>query len=222
MNHSFAHVVSYVTGGLGAAIGFVAHLDPALITAVVGASAAPYVGPAIVLAGALVNAAHGFGLVGSKPAAVSVSPTVKALAVLGLAGLLSATTAGLLTGCATVAKVDAAVTSPAAQPTITLVAEGAVLAAEAKGVSAAQINVIAKAALAADSGVTASLGAVDTAVNAAAEKANLPTQYWPLIQLFENAVTETVASKVGNNATVAATQAAVADVLNAIIAASGG
>lgn len=207
MKFTVPHGIAAGLSALAALLPVIQTVAPAAVPGPAGIAVAGGIGLALTIGHAIYDAV--------KPDIV-----VKVL-FLGLAvGVIGSSTQ--LTGCATVAKVDAVVTSPAAQPTITLVAEGAVLAAEAKGVTAEEINVIAKAALAADSGVTASLGAVDAAVNDAAEKAKLPAQYWPLIQLFENAVTETVAAKVGDNATVAATQAAVADVLRAVIVASGG
>jgi len=112
------------------------------------------------------------------------------------------------------------VTSAQAQPIITAAADVAVATAEAHGISATQINSIASQALAADSGTAASLAEVGTLVNQQLAKLNLPPADLAAAQVVEIALGAAIQAQVGNNATAAQTQAAVADILKAIIAAT--
>ena len=94
--------------------------------------------------------------------------------------------------------------------------------AEAKGISAAQINSIAKQALAADSGATATLAELAALVNAQLAKLTLPAADIQAAAIVEGALGAAIDAQVGQNPTAAATQAAAADVLQAIVAATGG
>lgn len=127
-----------------------------------------------------------------------------------------------LSGCATVSKIDAAITSPAAQPYITAAVDVAVATAETKGVSAAQINSIAKVALAADQGVGATLATISGVVNTQLAKLKLSPGDQAAAAILELALDAAIDAKIGKNPTIAQSQAAAADVLNAVIAASGG
>lgn len=127
-----------------------------------------------------------------------------------------------LAGCATFAKITAAVSSPQAQPFIQAGAQVAVATAESKGVTAAQIINVAQKALQADSGTAATLATVGQIINAELVKLNLPAGDIAAASILEASFSVYIQSQLGNNATVAQTQAAVADVLNAIIAAAGG
>lgn len=98
----------------------------------------------------------------------------------------------------------------------------AVATAEQKGVPAAQINKVAKAALAADSGVSGTLAAVSILVDQAIATSGLPAADLAAAKILEVAIGAAITSKVGNSASLAQAQAAVADVLKAVIAASGG
>jgi hypothetical protein len=98
----------------------------------------------------------------------------------------------------------------------------AVATAEQKGVPAAQINKVAKAALAADTGVAGSLAAISGLVDQAIANSGLPAADLAAAKILEVAISAAIAAKVGNNADLAAAQADVAVVLNAVIAASGG
>ena len=126
--------------------------------------------------------------------------------------------ASTLTGCATMQKVF----SPSAAPYVTAAVDVAVATAESKGVSAAQINSIAKQALAADTGAGASLAAVTALVNAQVAKLNLPAGDLAAVQILEVALTAAVQQQIGQNPNVAVAQADVAQLLNAVISATGG
>ncbi len=134
--------------------------------------------------------------------------------------IASALTCALaLSGCQTV---SAWFGSPNSAPIITAAVDVAVATAEQKGVQAAQINSIAKQALAADSGVSATLATVASVVNAQLAKLNLPAGDLAAANILEVAIGAAIEAKIGNNASVAQAQAAVAQVLNAVIAATGG
>jgi hypothetical protein len=96
----------------------------------------------------------------------------------------------------------------------------AVDVAEGQGITAAQIHRIASFALAADSGTGGTLAALSNLVNAQIAAAHLPPTDQAAISVFEVALSAAISAKIGNNATVAATQAAVADVLKDVIAAT--
>lgn len=112
--------------------------------------------------------------------------------------------------------------SPASQPVIDAVVLVAVATAESKGVPAAQINKVAKSALAADTGVTGTLAAVSALVDQAISNSGLPAADLAAAKILEVALAAAITAKVGDNANLAAVQADVAVVLNSVIAASGG
>ena len=223
MKLTFAHIIGYVAGGLGV----VAGLNPTVVAAMVGPGAAVYVAPVVAGAGAALVFLHDIGLIPSKPGATITSvakmlPLFLALAI-PLAVCIS------LSGCATAAvvaagvtTVDTVVTGPAAQPFIEAGVLAAVTEAERKGITAAQINSVAKQALAADSGTTATLAEVAALVNAQLDKLDLPAGDMQAASVIEGALNVAIGVVVGANPTVAATQAATADVLQAIITATGG
>jgi hypothetical protein len=136
------------------------------------------------------------------------------LALLALAFIVAGS------GCATVAKVDAAITSPAAQPYIEAAVDAAVATAEVKGVTALQINNAAKAALAADKGVAVSLATISGSVNTQLAKLKLPQKDQAAVAILEVAIDAAIDAKIGANPTIAKSQAAVADVLQALITAT--
>jgi hypothetical protein len=215
MKLTFPHVVGYISGGLS----FVAGLNPALVAALVGPSAAPYAVPVIAGAGATLVFLHDIGLIPSN-ASPAVTGT-KALPVL-LALSLALAVCASVSACATLTKADSAATGPAAQPYIQAGALAAVATAEANGISAAQINSIAKQALSADSGATATLAEVAAVVNAQLLKLNLPAADMTAAAFVEGGLEAAINAQVGANPTIAATQAAAADVLKAVISATGG
>lgn len=135
--------------------------------------------------------------------------------------------ATLMTACALMAlcacaSVQSFFGSPASQPVIDAVVLVAVATAESKGVPAAQINKVAKSALAADTGVTGTLAAVSALVDQAISNSGLPAADLAAAKILEVALAAAITAKVGDNANLAAVQADVAVVLNSVIAASGG
>lgn len=206
MKFSFAHAVSIISGGLAT----VAALNPALVAAFVPAPFIPYAVAAIAGAGVLVNIVHGV-----TPKAPSVTTLAK-VAVLFLVGAFSVAS---LPGCTSVTSFLSSPTGAAVVDASVLVA---VATAEQKGVPVEQINKVAKAALAADSGVTGSLSAISALVDQAIANSGLPAADLAAAKILEVAVAASISAKVGNSASLAQAQAAVADVLKAVIAASGG
>lgn len=214
ISHYGAHLAGYLVGACTIIAGF----NPKLLP--------PQYAVAVAAAGLVVTAAHNGFKAGTAQAVIAAagnaalqaaqsSTVVKMLPLLLLAGL-----GGLsLHGCASTA---AKVTTPGAQPYITAAADVAVATAEQNGVSAAQINAIAKQALAADSGAGATLAAVTAVVNAELVKLKLPAGDLAAAQVLEAALEVAIAQQIGSNASVGQYQAAVADVLQAIIAATGG
>jgi len=96
----------------------------------------------------------------------------------------------------------------------------AVLVASTQGVSAAELNAIGKAALAADAGAAASLEALQALLEKAFAKLALPAADQNAINIFVAAVAGALAAEIGSNTTVQQAQALVADVLNDLIAAT--
>lgn len=121
----------------------------------------------------------------------------------------------VLSGCATLL-------APSSQPFVVAAVDVAVATAETKGVPAAQINKVAKAALAADTGVSGTLAVVSALVDDAIAKSGLPAADLAAAKILEVALSASIQTKLGDNASLAQTQAAIADVLKAVIAASGG
>jgi uncharacterized protein YceK len=179
----------------------------------VGPAAAPYVAPSIIAAGTLLTLLHDTGVIPSKPAPIitSVAKMVPLMMAIMLAG-------SVLSGCSTLSKL----TGPSAQPYVTAAVDIAVATAESKGVPAAQINAIAKQALAADQGTAASLVAVAAVVNAQLAKLNLPPGDLAAAQILEAALGAQIQVQIDKNPGVATAQAAIAQVLQSVIAATGG
>lgn len=133
----------------------------------------------------------------------------------------------LMTACALMAlcacaSIQSFFGSPASQPIVDAVVLVAVATAEQKGVPAAQINKVAKAALVADTGVAGSLAAISALVDDAIAKSGLPAADLAAAKILEVALAAAITSKIGNNADLAAVQSDVAVILNSVIAASGG
>lgn len=204
MKFSFAHVVSVISGGLAT----IAALNPALVAAVVPAPFLPYAVASIAGAGVLINIIHGV-----TPKTAETAAKVFPLMLVGMLMVSS------LPGCASV---ESFLGSPNGQIVAVAAVDVAVATAEQKGVPAAQINKVAKAALAADTGVSGSLAVISALVDDAIAKSNLPAGDLAAAKILEVALGASIQSKIGNSANVAAAQAAIADVLRAVIAASGG
>lgn len=210
------HLAAYVVS----AASLVAGLDPAIVP--------PQYSAVVAGAGLITALAHHSYKAGAASAVLSAAanavnasatPVKLMLVVFLLAPML------MLSGCQTIApavqKVGTAITAPEAQPYIAAGVDVAVATAEAKGVSAAQINSIAKAALAADTGTAATLAAVGQVINAELVKLNLPAGDLAAAQILELSFQVAIQKQVGTDPTLALTQAAVADVLKAFIAATG-
>ncbi len=123
-----------------------------------------------------------------------------------------------MTGCAAISNWFG---SPSSAPYIQAAVDIAIATAEAKGISATQINTIAKAALAADSGTTTTLAAVAGLVDSQISKLHLPPGDQAAADILVTAISAAISAKVGTNTSVANAQAAAAVVLNDVIAATG-
>jgi len=222
-----ASYAGHLGGYLAAAAGIVGQIDPKLLP--------PQYAFLTSVAGLVTVVAHNGFKAGQTSAAVQAAAqaATKALTaaapvllvgilLAGSMGLSGCTTAQLAKANAVVTKVNAAVTSPQAQPVIKAAALVAVGTAEAKGITAAQIVSICNQALAADSGAGASLSAVAGVVNAQLAKLNLPAADLLAAEVIEQGFAATIQAQLGANPTLAQSQAAVADVLNAVLAAAGG
>jgi hypothetical protein len=96
----------------------------------------------------------------------------------------------------------------------------AVLVASTEGVSAAEINTAARAALAADNGAVSTLAALGALLEKEFAKLKLPAGAQNAINILIAAISGALAGKIGNNTTVQQAQAIIADVLNDIISAT--
>jgi hypothetical protein len=123
----------------------------------------------------------------------------------------------LFSGCSTI---EGWFGSPNSAPYIQAAVDIAVATAESKGISAAQINSIAKQALAADTGTTATLAAIATLVDQQIAKLKLPAGDQAAANILMAALEAVITAKIGTSKTVAAAEAATALVLNDVIAAS--
>jgi hypothetical protein len=125
-----------------------------------------------------------------------------------------------LAGCASV---ESFFKSPTAAPVIAVAVDLAVGTAESKGIAPADINRIAKLALAADTASTsATLATVASVVNAQIAKLKLPAADMAAATILETAIEAAIAGKINGNASVSVAQTDAAEVLNAVIAATGG
>ena len=126
-----------------------------------------------------------------------------------------------LAGCAVWPKLA----SPSAAPFIQAGIDVAVTTAEQKGITAAQINKVAKTALAADSGTTATVTAIEGVVNAQLVALKLPPGDLAAAQLLMATLGSIITAELqkGSAAAITAqTQVAVATILKDVIAATGG
>lgn len=215
----FGHLMAYLIS----ADVIVASVDPSLLPV-------KYAG-VIAVAGAIAAAAHNVSKATSTPpAAVDMNevavkgdtvvvakasdPVAKVVSVVAMM-CVSLGLFQMLYGCATLTK-------PEAQPYIKAAVDIAVATAETKGVTAAQINSIAKQALAADAGSAASLAEVNTLINAQLAKLSLPPADIQALQILETALSAAVQAQIGTNPNLAQAQAAVAEFINEAIAITGG
>jgi hypothetical protein len=129
-----------------------------------------------------------------------------------------------LSGCAFVSKLS----TPAAAPFVQVAVDAAVAGAVGTNpaiakVKAARIKAIAQQALAADSGTTATLAAVEGVVNAQLVKLNLPPADLAAAQLLTATLTAVIQQQLSSpsaGAVTAQTQVAIAQVLQDVILAT--
>lgn len=221
MKSFLAKYASHLAGYVVSAATIVSAINPKLLP--------PQYAFVTALAGGIVTAAHHGYTAGQLQAAASAAASALAkpatAAVLTLALVVGASG---LTGCTTAqnAQVQAIATSPAAQVLVTAAVDAAVATAESKGITAAQINGVAKVALAADSGTGATVATVSAAANAELMKLNLPMGDLAAAQLLESLIGAEIQARLAADPTatanVASAQTDVAFVLNAVVAATGG
>lgn len=223
-----SHLAAYVISG----VTIVSTLAPgtlppkyAFLTAIATAMAAAFShGKAVTANGATLAAtmANAFTeAVNSLPTpAPAPAPTASVAAAVKVAVLLLALPVLLsLHACASV---QSFLGSPTGQTVVVAGVGVAVTTAEQKGVTAAQLNTVAKTVLAADSGASATMAALTSAVNAAAIKAGVPAGDLAALQGLGIAFDAYIVAKYGSNSTVQNVQADVATFANAVIAATGG
>lgn len=211
------HLAGYVLAGAD----IVSKVNPSLVP--------PQYGILISIAGLVTVAAHHGYAAGTSGVQAAVDAATKALASAPAkvaAMLLLAVAVPFMGGCVNLQsftqKASAAVTSPQAQPYIKAGALVAVTTAESHGITAAQINAVAKKALAADSGAGASLAAVQAVLDSELVKLNLPAGDALAISIVEAEFNAYVQAQIGTDPTLASAQAAAADIFQAVIAATGG
>lgn len=217
MKLTLPHVVAYLVGGLVS----IAALNPDTVTALLGSKVGGYAAAGIALAGALVAFIHD---IWPSAAPAPAAPVSKQSGFVSMRGLLMLASASIMVavGLAACSSIESFIGSPTGAAVVTASVDVAVATAESKGVPAAQINKIAKAALAADSGVSGTLSAISSLVDKQISDAGLPAADLAAAKILEVALGAAIQAKVGNNASLAQAQAALADVLKEAIAASGG
>jgi len=202
MKHLGTYLAHYMALLAGLAAG-VASFKPALFETFL-----PFLGP------------HAAGIIGGAAAlvaalhALGIDPPKAAAAL--LVGVLSA---GTLHGCATP---PAGASLAQAAPFVEAAVDVAVATAESKGLQPAQINAIAKLALAADEGSTASLSAIAVVVNAELSKLALPPGDVAAALILEDALRVAITARLANDPSAAQVQAAAALVIQDVINATGG
>lgn len=219
-----SHLAAYVISGVTIVSTLAPNALPpkyAFLTAIATAMAAAFShGKAVTANGASITTAVANAFtdaVNAAPAPVqgsTIAPVAKIAAMLLFVPLLLT-----LHACASV---QSFLGSPTGQAVVTAGVGVAVTTAEQKGVTAAQLNTVAKTVLAADAGTTATVTALTSAVNAAAIKAGVPSGDLAAFQGLTIAFDAYVVTKYGSNATVQNVQADVAAFASAVIAATGG
>lgn len=213
----FSSFLGHLAGSIVSLAGVVSAINPALIPA-------PW-GFVITLAGLVVTVAHGAYQHGGATAAAAVDAAAKAAtsALKATAPVLLAVILGIgafsLSACSTVSP---ALSSPSAAPYVQAAVDVAVATAESKGITAAQINTIAKQALAADQGSGATLAAISALVDAQIAKLKLPAADQAAADIVVAALSASVQTQLSANPTLAQAQTAAAVVINDVIAATGG
>jgi hypothetical protein len=217
MKLTFPHIVAYLVGGLVS----IAALNPDTVTALLGSKLGGYAAAGIALAGALVAFVHD---IWPSAAPTLPAPVSKQSGFVTMRGLVLLASAAISIACLTAAcsTIESFLGSPSGTVIVTAAADVAVAEAEAKGVKAAQINSIAKAALAADASPTATVSTVASLVSSEITALKLTPLDQAAANILVAALAAEIQAKVGNSTSLAAAQTAVADVLKEVIAASGG
>lgn len=133
--------------------------------------------------------------------------------------LITLVLASALVACAST---QTALDSPLGQAAVGAGVQVAVTTAEQHGVSAGQINSVAKAVLADTQGVQTSLAALNGVINVELVKLKIPSGDIQAFQILESAFDVWLAVKYGNNPTIAQVQGDLAQWLNLAIADTGG
>lgn len=199
-----AHAVAYLVSVLA----LVSTL-PAPVVALLGPNASLIVGGA----GILLTAVHQI-----QVASKSGSTVTTAAKVLPLLFVLGAAMS-VLGGC-TALTTD--LNTPIGQATLQAIAQAAVTTAEQKGVSAAEIQKIAQAGLAADASASTTLTSVEGALNAEFQAFGLPAGDVAALQIIEAALDAAAATQLSGNATYQNVQVTLSAILNAVLVAAGG
>lgn len=176
------------------------------------------------IAGLIVFAAHhayqaGQGVAAAQAVVDAVTKAVQSVPKAAALLLMVALGAAGLHGCT---QVSAFLGSPTGATVVTDAVNIAVVTAEIKGITAAQINAVAKQALAADSGAAGTLATVAGIVEGELATLKLPAADQAVADVLVSALSAAIQAKVGANATLAAAQADAAVVLQAVITATGG
>lgn len=209
-----AHLLGYIT----AAVGIAVSLTPATVTAFPSlAPIAPYVGPSGLVA--IVAAAGGIAVHQTQTAAAGTPPVSSTMAPAWLIPLLLVASVPFLHGCATL---TADMSTPTGQAVVAATAQVAVTTAEAKGVTAAQLQKLALAGLADNVTATTTLLSVEGALNAEFTKLGLPSGDVAALQILEVALDGAAAVSIGNNKSYQNAQVDIKALLTAVLVAAGG
>jgi hypothetical protein len=148
-----------------------------------------------------------------KPKSTTGSNTAKlVLAFACLSSLLSVT--AIIQGCQAL--------TPTQTDIVLVATDVAVGVAESKGVSAAQINAIAKTALAADQGASATVSVVTAVLNAQVAKLNLSAPDQAAATILIAALDTAISQQLAANPKAATVQANIATILQNVISITGG
>lgn len=220
MKAFLAKYLGHLTGYVVAGATLVAGINPKLLP--------PQYAFVVAGAGLVVTAAHHGYTAGQLTGAASAAVNALSKAGTTAAALLAFAVMFGMGGCTTAqnAEVQAVVTSPAAQVLVTAAVDAAVATAESKGITAAQINSVAKVALTAAGSTGATVGTVTAVANAKLATLNLPAGDLAAAQLLESLIGAEIQARLAADPTAAANVGSastdVSFVLNAVIGATGG
>lgn len=208
MKINWLHTVNSIAG----AAAVVGGLNPALF-----GPYAPQAALAIGGATILANVLH--AVLGSNSTESLPPPSSGTVVKLHWLTVLMVATLTLMMGCTST---QTFLTSPTGTAVVSDGVAVAIIAAEAKGVSALQINRVAKAVLAADQGTSTTLAALASVVNREVLKAGVPPVDVGAFQILEAEFNTWLIAKYGNNVTVQNVQADVAAFCQIVITDTGG